>query len=122
MIKNQKLIKSIASERIATLLDMAKERTMKMRQSDTLAKRYVGIAEKMATHYQIPRNGRIKYEVCRKCKSSLVPGINCTVRLSSRVGYIAVRCSTCGNENHIFYKDQGGSLNPELSKYHISKS
>lgn len=104
MIKNQKLLKGIAEERIRRLLSMAKGRTLEQRGSDALAKRYVGLAKKMVSHYKIPKGEEMKAEVCGSCNSVLIPGINCSVRLASSYGYIVYRCK-CGEEKHVMYRE-----------------
>ena len=104
MIKNQKLLKEMAQERIGRLLSMAKGRTLDRRGSDALSKRYVGIAKKIVSHYKMPKGRQMKTEVCGSCDSVLVPGINCSVRLASSYGYIVYRCK-CGAEKHVMYRE-----------------
>ena len=104
MIKNQKLLKGIAEDRIRKLLSMAKVRTLEHHGSDALAKRYVGIAKKMVSHYKIPKGRDMKADVCDSCDSMLIPGINCSVRLASSYGYIVYRCK-CGAEKHVMYRE-----------------
>ena len=103
MIKNGKLLKSVADARVKRLFAMAKDRTLKAGGSDALAKRYVGMAESMISHYRIPAGRSMKNEVCPSCKSVLIPGVNCAVRLASSYGYIIYRCK-CGEEKHVFYR------------------
>jgi RNase P subunit RPR2 len=103
MVKNEKLLKSIAQDRVARLFDMAKDRTLKLGSNDPLSKRYVGIAKDISTHYRIPADMRMKAEVCKACAAVLIPGMTCSVRLASRVGYLVLRCK-CGEEKHIFYR------------------
>ncbi|MHB1830315.1 MAG: ribonuclease P Rpr2/Rpp21/SNM1 subunit family protein [Candidatus Micrarchaeaceae archaeon] len=103
MIRDRKLLRSVADGRVRRLFTMAKDRTLKSRGSDALAKRYVGIAESMIRHYRIPSGRSMKNEVCSGCKSVLIPGVNCSVRLASSYGYIVYRCK-CGEEKHVFYR------------------
>ena len=102
-MKNERLLKSIAEDRVARLLGMARSRTVKMGGSDVLARRYVGIAESISTHYRLPASKAMKTEVCKACKSMLVPGATCSVRLAGHIGYVVLRCK-CGEETRVFYK------------------
>jgi RNase P subunit RPR2 len=104
MIKNQKLLKEMAQERIGRLLSMAKARTLEQRKSDALSKRYVNIAKNIVSHYKMPKGKQMKAEVCSSCDSVLIPGINCSVRLASSYGYIVYRCR-CGAEKHVIYRE-----------------
>lgn len=104
MIKNQKLMKEIAEARIKRLFELAKDRTLANGAHDTLAKRYIVIAQKMSSHYKVGKGNELRRQVCKKCGSVLVPGMNCTVRLVSGKGYYAVTCE-CGEEKHVFYKE-----------------
>ena len=110
MIKNQKLVKTVAQGRIRRLLDMAKTRTLQQRSSDALSKRYVHIAQNIVTHYKVRAGREMKNEVCSGCDSVLIPGVNCSVRLASTYGYIVYRCR-CGDEKHVYYRK---SLGPQF--------
>jgi len=103
MIKNQKLLKSVAEERVRKLLSIAKNRTVRMGGSDQLSKRYINMADSIISRYKISPIKEFKREVCPSCKSVLIPGVNCSVRLAGTYGYIAYRCK-CGEETHVFYK------------------
>ena len=110
MIKNQKLLKAVAEERIRRLMSLAKARTLQQRGSDALSKRYVHIAQDIVSHYKVPAGREMKNEVCSGCESVLIPGVNCSVRLASSYGYITYRCK-CGEEKHVSYRR---SLGPKL--------
>ncbi len=110
MIKNQKLLKAVAEERIRRLMSLAKARTLQQRGSDALSKRYVHIAQDIVSHYKVPAGREMKNEVCSGCESVLIPGVNCSVRLASSYGYITYRCR-CGEEKHVMYRR---SLRPKL--------
>ncbi len=103
MIRNEKLLKSIADARIERLFGLAKGRIMLNGHSDGLSRRYIGIADSIISHYKVSPGLHMKREVCKKCKSVLIPGMNCAVRLVSDKGYAAVKCE-CGEDKHIFYK------------------
>ncbi|MCL4365084.1 MAG: ribonuclease P [Candidatus Marsarchaeota archaeon] len=102
-MRNEKLTKSIAEGRVDTLFRLAKSRTLANMATDRLSRRYIGIAESIISHYRVGRNTHIKMEVCKKCKSILVPGMNCSVRLASNTGYRVILC-ICGEEKHLFYR------------------
>ena len=102
-MRNEKLTRSIAEGRIDRLFKLAKDRSLANMAADRLSKRYIGIAETIISHYKAGQNTHIKREVCKKCKSVLIPGINCSIRLASNAGYRVILCS-CGEEKHLFYK------------------
>lgn len=102
-MRNEKLTRSIAECRIDRLFRLAKGRTLANMAADRLSRRYIGIAESIISHYRVGQNAHIKNEVCKKCKSVLVPGMNCSVRLASGNGYRAILC-VCGEEKHLFYR------------------
>ena len=104
------MLNTVARERIGKLLSLAKARTLQQRGSDALAKRYVGIAQDIVSHYKIPAGREMKAQVCAGCRSILIPGVNCSVRLASSYGYITYRCR-CGEERHVAYRK---SLGPKL--------
>ncbi len=103
IMKNERLLKSIAQARVARLLEIAKSRTVTLGASDRLAKRYVSIAQDITTHYRLPADRTMKTQVCKACKSMLIPGSTCSVRLVGHVGYVVLRCR-CGEERRVFYK------------------
>ena len=103
-MKNEHLMDKIASDRIAMLLAYAEARTLeKTAPSKKLAKRYVDLARKISSHYQVSIPKGLKYRICRGCGNFLVPGLNCSVRVASSHGYVAYVCE-CGEERHVFYK------------------
>lgn len=107
-MKNVNLIEKIASNRVELLLANAERRTLeKSALSRGLAKRYVSLARKMSSHYNVPIPKELRYRICKKCGNFLVPGINCRVQVASAHGYVAYVCE-CGAERHIFYKDKKG--------------
>lgn len=104
MVKNERLLSEIAQERISRLLELAKERTVKMGRPDILADRYVGIAKSIKSHYRIRSAGYMNKILCKKCNMVLIEGLNAKVRIPSDRNYRAVVCSRCGSEKHIFYR------------------
>ncbi len=93
----------MADYRISRLLSLAKESLNKNSPMSGMGKRYVRIAEEISSHYKVGIPKTLKVQVCRKCHSPLVPGVNAVVRAVSSGGYVAYKCE-CGAERHIFYK------------------
>jgi len=91
--------KQIAKQRIQTLFTLAKETFNK---DPNLAQRYVDIARKiaMAARIQLPR--KYKRQVCRYCKSFILPGVNCRVRIKQRrEPHVVITCLECGKQTRI---------------------
>lgn len=105
MLKGNKIMKDIAIERIERLFSLAKDRTvLGDAESKRLAKRYVGMAKRISTHYRVPLPKMVKNSVCKKCGAVLIAGLNCSVRVASSKRYMVYKCLECGEEKHIFYK------------------
>ena len=91
--------KNIALQRIRTLFHLARET---IQENPALAQRYVDIARKvaMAAKVRLPREYR--HQVCRHCKSFILPGVNCRVRVKQRrESHVVVTCLNCGNQMRI---------------------
>jgi len=91
--------KRIAMQRIQTLFDLAKEA---FHEDPSLAQRYVKRARKiaMAARVRLPREYR--HLVCRHCKSFILPGVNCRVRIKQhREPHLAITCLNCGGQTRI---------------------
>ncbi len=91
--------KQIALERIQILFRLARET---IREDPELAQRYVAIARKIAmrTRVRLPR--KYSRQVCRHCKSFVLPGVNCHVRIQSRrEPHVVVTCFNCGKHTRI---------------------
>jgi len=84
--------KAIAAERIERLFELA-ERVFEKRPE--LSDRYVKLAWKIATRYNVRLPVNLKRKFCRKCLSFLRPGASCRVRVQS--GYVVVTCLRCDN-------------------------
>ena len=84
----------IALERIHKLFKLARETIHK---DKALAQRYVNIARRlaMAAKVRLPREYR--RQVCRHCKSFILPGVNCRVRIQQRrEPHVVITCLECG--------------------------
>ena len=91
--------KNIALQRIRTLFHLAKET---IQEDPALAQRYVDIARKvaMAAKVRLPREYR--QQVCRHCKSFILSGVNCRVRIRQRrEPHVVITCLKCGKQMRI---------------------
>jgi ribonuclease P protein subunit RPR2 len=99
--------KRIAKQRIRTLFHLARET---IHEDPVLAQRYVDIARKvaMAAKVRLPREYR--RQVCRHCKSFILPGVNCRVRVKQRrEPHVAITCLNCGKQMRTPLKLRGKS-------------
>jgi len=91
--------KRIARERVHILFKLAREA---IHRHPDLAQKYVRTARKiaMAARIKLPREYR--RQVCRKCKSFILPGVNCRVRIQPRrEPHIVITCLECGKHMRI---------------------
>lgn len=91
--------KRIAMQRIQTLFQLAREIH---HQDPALAQRYVDLARKiaMAAKVRLPREYR--RQVCRHCKSFILPGVNSRVRIKKRrEPHAVITCLNCGKHMRI---------------------
>jgi len=96
--------KRIALQRIRTLFHLAREA---IHEDPELAQRYVDIARKvaMAARVRLPREYR--RQVCRHCKSLILPGVNCRVRIKQRRDpHLVITCLNCGKQMRIPLKQR----------------
>jgi ribonuclease P protein subunit RPR2 len=102
--------KHIAAQRIHTLFHLAREN---LRENPTLAQQYVCIARKtaMAARIRLPKEYRL--QICKYCKSFILPGVNCRVRIKQqREPHAVITCLNCGKHMRIPLKKK-----KEKSKY-----
>ncbi len=83
-------VRDIGSERITILLRLSQEAVRAGR--DDRARRYVGLARAIGMKAQVPLPPEFRY--CEKCFLPLMPGINCTVRLTGHK--VVCGCRGCG--------------------------
>ncbi len=91
--------KRIALQRIRTLFRLAREI---FHEDPALAQRYVDMARKIAmgANVRLPREYR--RQVCRHCKSFILPGVNCRVRVKQRrEPHVVITCLKCGKQMRI---------------------
>jgi len=91
--------KAIAAERIERLFELAEKAFEK---HPELSDRYVKLAWKIATRYNVRLPAALKRKFCRKCLSFLRPGISCRVRIRS--GCVTITCLRCGHVTRLPYK------------------
>jgi len=91
--------RQIAIQRIQALFRMAKET---FHEDPSLAQHYINMARKiaMAARIRLPREYTL--QVCRHCKSFILPGVNCQVRMKQRrEPHVVITCFNCGNKMRI---------------------
>ena len=100
-IKRKKFTKKIASEQIKLLFEQAKQI---FKQNPEKSQRYIDIARAISKKCKvsIPRN--YKFQICRHCKSYLMPGINCRVRIRAKKGrHVTLTCFICKKHTRYYY-------------------
>ena len=96
--------KRIAMQRIQTLFRLAKEI---FHEDPSLAQRYVDIARKIAMAAKVCLPTEYRREVCRHCKSFILPGVNCRVRIQQkREPHVVITCFNCGKYSRIPLKSR----------------
>lgn len=91
--------KKIAAERVERLFELAEET---FKQHPERANRYVRLAWKLKTRYNLKLPPHLKRKFCRKCLSFWKPGASCRVRVQS--GRVVVTCLRCGRVVRLPYK------------------
>jgi ribonuclease P protein subunit RPR2 len=96
--------KRIAMQRVQTLFRLARET---LREDPSLAQRYVGMARKIAMSARVRLPTEYRRQVCRYCKSFILPGVNCRVRIKQRrEPHVLVTCLNCGKQTRIPLKEK----------------
>lgn len=90
--RRSKEVEQIARERIEILFEEAQRAVS--RGKGERAKRYVVMARRLGTRYNVSIPGRLRRWVCPSCGAFLVPGVNATTRL--RPQRIVISCKACG--------------------------
>ncbi|MEM1538890.1 MAG: ribonuclease P [Candidatus Bathyarchaeia archaeon] len=92
-------VKHIAMRRIVTLFLLARET---YREDPNLAQRYVNIARRIAMAAKVRLPIEYRRQICRHCKSFLLPGVNCRVRIKQRrEPHVTITCLKCGNHMRV---------------------
>ncbi|MGD0978426.1 MAG: ribonuclease P [Candidatus Bathyarchaeia archaeon] len=91
--------RSIARQRVQTLFGLAEET---LDQDPVLAQRYVNIARRIAMAAKIRLPTQYRRQICRHCKSFILPGVNCRVRVRQlRESHVVITCLNCGKQMRI---------------------
>ena len=92
-------IKRIAMQCVRTLFHLARET---VHEDPALAQRYVDIARKVAMAAKVRLPKEYRSQICRHCKSFILPGVNCRVRIKQRrEPHIVITCLNCGKQMRI---------------------
>ena len=91
--------KRIATQRIRRLFRLARET---IHEDPALAQRYVNMARKVAMAARVRLPKEYRHQVCRHCKSFILPGVNCRVRIKQRrEPHLVITCLNCGKQTRI---------------------
>ncbi len=96
--------KQIALERVHTLFQLAQK---VMHDDPERAQHYVRVARRIAmkTKLRLPEDYRRL--ICRKCKSFILPGVNCRIRIQQRrEPHMVITCLNCGEHTRIPLKGE----------------
>lgn len=66
-----------------------------------LAQRYIDIAGKISTKYKVKLPRELKRRICNHCKTFMIPGINCRVRLRNMM--VVTYCQSCKKFSKVPY-------------------
>lgn len=91
--------RKIARERIGILMERAEEEAIKGNTKRT--DRYVSLAKKIGTRYNVRFPRSLKRKICKHCDSFLLPSVNCRVRLNKRT--VSIYCYKCEQYTRIPY-------------------
>ena len=91
--------RQIALERILILFENAVET---LEREPELAQSYADLARRIGMRYKVRIPAKYRRMICRKCKSFILPGVNCKVRTrTSREPHIVITCLKCGSHMRI---------------------
>jgi len=96
--------KQIALQHVRTLFGKAKE---VIHENPELAQHYAEMARKIAMSTKLRLPTEYRRQICRHCKSFILPGVNCRVRTQQRrEPHIVVTCLRCGGHTRIPLKSK----------------
>ena len=91
--------RQIAKQRIQVLFILAEQT---IHENPNLAERYIETARKIAMSAKIRLPNECRRQVCKHCKSFILPGVNCRVRLQHRrEPHMVITCLKCGGKTRI---------------------
>ena len=110
-LKNKLLANDIAMERIAILFHAAKNADSGTEAGQTLARRYVFTARKIAMRIRTPLDVNKTRQICKKCNSYLT-GETSRVRLqgTGKNAHVVVTCLHCGAIKRYQYRRRQDAL------------
>lgn len=99
-LRDKKIRKKIAEDRIKKLFYQAEKKALQGRQD--LANRYVELARKISMRYLVSIPKEFRHKFCKHCHQYLIPPLNCRVRTYR--GRIIIHCKNCGKYSRVPYK------------------
>ena len=100
----------MAIQRIRRLFRLAREI---ITEDPALAQRYVNMARKVAMTARVRLPKEYRHQVCRHCKSFILPGVNCRVRIKQRrEPHLVITCLNCGEQMRIPLRKRKGKPEP----------
>ncbi|MBT8171375.1 hypothetical protein KJN74_00690 [Candidatus Bathyarchaeota archaeon] len=91
--------KQIALQRVHTLFKMARKT---INENPHQAQRYIQIARRIAMRTRLRLPKEYRSQICRKCKSFILPGVNCRIRIQQRrESHMVMTCLNCGGHSRI---------------------
>jgi ribonuclease P protein subunit RPR2 len=93
-------VRDLALKRIEILLRLAEA---EVRGHPQRAKRYVSLACKLSSRYNVTLPREMKRRMCKKCNAFLVPGYNLTVRADRKTKSMLYICKECGARKRYGY-------------------
>ena len=103
--------KQIAMHRVRILFSLAKQNAQS---EPELAQRYIRLARKVAMRARLRLPREYRFLVCRKCKSFILPGVNCRTRIQPRrEPHMVITCLSCGKITRIPIKGRKNIVNPQ---------
>jgi ribonuclease P protein subunit RPR2 len=97
-------VRAIAGQRISTLFNLAKQT---YHEDHALAQCYVDMARRIAMAAKLRLPTEYRRQVCRHCKTFILPGINCRVRTKQhREPHLVITCLNCGHHTRILLAER----------------
>ncbi|HVP15869.1 MAG TPA: ribonuclease P protein component 4 [candidate division Zixibacteria bacterium] len=91
--------RNIARQRVQTLFSLAREALDK---DPVLAQQYANTARRIAMAAKIHLPTQYRRQICKHCKSFILPGVNCRVRVKQmREPHVVITCLKCGKHTRL---------------------
>lgn len=81
-------------ERVEILFDLAMK---EFRKNPVRSNRYVDLARKIGTRYQVRFSKELKEKFCKKCSTLMVPGETTKTSRKKGTDFYVVECFRCGH-------------------------